>query len=59
MQRQKNLRKYGSSKCYDVMNSRVINEFRGIILIPHNWTQFYATMYKKVKVGFDLLLILF
>ena len=59
MQCQKSLRKYGSSKCYDVMNSRVINEFRGIILIPHNLAQFYATMYKKVKVGFDLLLIFF
>ena len=36
MQHQKNLRKYGSLKCYDVVNSRVINEFRGIILITHN-----------------------
>ena len=36
MQHQKNLRKYGSLKCYDVVNSRVINEFCGIILITHN-----------------------
>ena len=49
----------GYSKCYDVMNSRVIKEFREIMLIPHNWVQFYATTYKKVKVGFDLPLILF